>query len=120
MYLIKRLYLIIISTLTILLQSSIAHSYCYEPNMYSIPPSSPGYISKPTTPFCFMNYNITRKHTCDSWEIDNYISEVNQYIRDLNDFATEANSYANAAIDFANSASEYVVCEVREVKSELE
>ena len=88
--------------------------------MYSDPPSPPGTYSKPSAPFCMSGYSYTRKHTCDSWEIDNYLNEINEYIRKLNGFVDEAQSFANDAIAFANEASAYAKCEANDVKSEIE
>jgi hypothetical protein len=88
--------------------STNANAYCSEPSA----PDVPGTYSKPSPPFCMSGYNITREHTCDSWQINSYIGEVNDYIRKLNDFAQEAANYAN-------EASEYARCEANDIKSQI-
>ena len=88
--------------------SGSANAYCSEPSVPNIPPS----YGKPSPPFCMSEYQFTRKHTCDSWEIDSYFNEVNDYIRKLNNYVQEATS-------FANEASEYAKCEANDVKSQV-
>lgn len=84
-----------------------ASEYCFEPSMDGSPPSAPGTYSKPSAPYCLSGYKYSGKHTCDRWEIDNFINEINDYIGNLNYYAEEARSYANEAIEFANDAADY-------------
>lgn len=97
-----------------------ANAYCSAPSMYAHPPEAPSSISRPDLPYCMINYPYTRKHECESWEIDQYFSEVNDYIRKLNNFIIEAQTFANEATAFANEAYAYGNCEVQQVKSQTE
>lgn len=97
-----------------------AMAYCSAPSMYDSPPDAPGTYNRPDPPYCLSEYSITRRHTCDQWELDNFISEINDYIDQLNSFANEARYFADEAIRFANDAADYANCEASDVKSELE
>lgn len=94
-------------------------AYCIEPNMYNTAPSAP-FTSKPNPPFCMRNYSYTKTHTCSDWEIDRYIARINDYIRDMNSFIDSAYDFANKAVSFANNAEKYALCEISEVKSQIE
>lgn len=96
-----------------------ALAYCSAPNMYEAAPNEP-YASRPSAPFCLMNYSFDRTHTCSEWELRNYIDEVNSYIESMNQYAQEAVNFANAAIEFANQAQDYAACEAQAAKEELE
>ena len=99
---------------------NLALAYCSAPTMFEQPPSQPAQYTRPSPPFCLMNYSITRTHTCDSWEIDMYIDEVNGYIDQLNDYVNDAQIFANTALNFADDASRYANCEADDIKSEIE
>ena len=66
------------------------------------------------------NYSYTRTHTCSDWEIDRYIGSINNYIRDMNSFIDQAYDFANKAVKFANDAEKYALCEISEIKSQIE
>lgn len=112
--------IVVFYTLVVLGFSNNAQAYCYEPTMYENPPDVPGSYERPDPPYCLSGYSYTRRHTCETWEINSYIDDLNEYIRKLNDYVDAANSYASAAAQFANEAYEYAECEAEDVKSEIE
>ena len=71
-------------------------------------PSAPygGAPSKPSTPYCVNEYANT--HTCDEWEINNYISDMESYRRDVENYVDELKNY------LAN-ARRYVECEINDL-----
>ena len=83
-----------------------ARAFCSEPSAPDPPWSGP-----PSTPYCFNEWDKT--HTCDNWEIENWIDEINSYIDEMVTYANEANDFASGAVDFAN-------CQIREAKEPLE
>lgn len=97
-----------------------AWSFCSSPSFYGDEPTPPSSFQKPDAPYCLSGYRYTRSHSCDQWELDQYIDEVNDYINDLNNFVDSATEFANAAIEFQNEAARYAQCEAEEAKSEIE
>jgi len=86
-----------------------AHAWCSEPD----PPDVPSSFSKPNVPYCLQSFSYSRQHSCESYELDNYKSEVSDYVRKLKDFASEAEDFYREAIEYAN-------CEINDVNSQHE
>lgn len=101
-----------------LLMTAPVQAFCYEPSFHESTPSAPGTFAKPSVPFCLSSYSYTRQHTCSSWELSAYQSDVEQYIRRLNTYIDEASRFARQAIQFAEEAAAYARCEAREVNNQ--
>lgn len=71
-----------------------AMPYCWEPSFNEDEPDPPGTYRRPSVPYCLRDYKWSRRHTCDSWEIDRYQREVEDYIDDVNTYIGEANDLA--------------------------
>ena len=112
--------ILMITPMLMLLTLGEAQAYCSEPSMYATAPSAPGTYTKPSPPYCLSGYQYSRTHTCESYEIDQYISEINDYIRKLREYADEARSFAQASISFANEASDFANCESKDAKSQVQ
>ena len=95
-------------------------AFCSEPSFISSVPEPPSSFSKPDAPFCLSDYSWSRKHSCDQWEIDSYISDINEYIRKLRTYVDEANEFASEASSFASEAFDYAQCEANAAKEPLE
>jgi hypothetical protein len=106
--------------LLLLITTCAAAAFCSEPSPPLRPPNAPSGFEKPNTPFCLSGYRYTRSHSCDEWELNNYIKDINEYIEKLNNYVSEANTFAINAADFAQSASRYAKCERDEVVSEID
>lgn len=100
--------------------SSNTQAFCSAPSMYSQPPSAPGTYARPSVPYCLSGYEFSGQHTCDDWEINNYIEEVNNYIRELSDYAEDAQRFANDAATFADDALVYAECEAEAAKDTID
>jgi hypothetical protein len=89
---------------------SAAHAYCYEPST----PSSyrrPTRPIEPTTPYCVNIYAKT--HTCDSFTISRYNSEVDTYNTLLESYRLERDRYVSSLKQYVDDAVEYARCEIR-------
>ena len=100
--------------------SSNTQAFCSAPSMYSQPPSSRGTYSRPSVPYCLSGYEFSGQHTCDDWEIENYIDEVNEYIRELAEYARKAQRFADDAAVFSGDALSYAECEAEAAKDAIE
>jgi len=110
---------------------SSASAFCSAPSFWGdapdFAPSAPGSFQRPSPPYCLEGYSWSGQHTCEQWEIDDYIRQVNNYIADLNAYLQEARAFADEAADFAADAEafaieayQYAECEAEEVKDPLE
>ena len=101
-----------------LLSASGAQAFCSEPSFYESPPSVP-FGGPPDTPYCMTGFSYSRTHTCDEWEVRNYISEVESYIDDLNNYVAEYLEFANSAASAYETALAYAECSAAEATEEL-
>ena len=100
--------------------TSQVHARCVEPYIGLVPPDAPSSRHRPDVPYCLSTYSWSREHTCDSWEIESYKSEVEDYIDKLNEFVEEAEDLSRRAQLFAQEAYDYAKCEAEEVSSQHE
>ena len=82
-----------------------ARAYCLEPQS----PDVPGTFNKPDVPYCLSEFSYSGKHSCKSYEIDSYKSEVDEYILKLKNYASEAEDYYNDAVSYAKCEIEAVL-----------
>ena len=87
--------------------------------MFMNPPDAPGSFSRPSLPYCLNGYQYSGTHTCDKWEINNYVNEINDYISDLYRYAQEAQNFAQNAAQFAADAALYAECEAEQAKGPI-
>jgi len=78
--------------------SSNAFAICSEPSA----PDAPGSYAKPDVPYCLGEYSYSGKHTCESYEIENYKSEVDDYVQKMKNYADEVEAFYSDAVSFAN------------------
>lgn len=112
----------LLAAIVALSQASVgpAFGYCYEPSLYSDPPSAPGSYEEADVPYCLSSYSYSRQHDCDQWELDAYQRELEEYVEKLGRYVSEATAFAQEAIDYANRAEDYAVCKAEEVAEQHE
>lgn len=101
----------LISTCTLILLATSANALCLPPSLHDTAPSIPLFISAPSKPHCMIGFEYAKTHTCDPWEVENYIREAKNYIEELENYHNRAVNFANKAIDYANRVRSYAECE---------
>lgn len=105
----KKIKTLILIFFFILLSGSSYAFYCSEPS----PPNTFLKPTKPTKPFvpsCVNEFMGT--HTCDSWTISNYNSEVEMYNSNLQSYKYEVQNYISELQRYVEDAREYANCEI--------
>lgn len=82
-----------------------AYAFCHEPTA----PSSPGTYSRPSVPYCMSGFATSGRHSCKSYEVEAYKSEVEAYIEKLQSFASEAERYRADVVAYAQCEMEDVL-----------
>ncbi|GGD41772.1 hypothetical protein GCM10011335_50570 [Aureimonas glaciei] len=95
-------------------------AFCTDTSFYGNAPAAPGALGKPSVPYCLAGYSYSRTHTCETWELESYKSDVETYIRKLRTYAEEAQTFANEAVNFANQAADFASCQAKEVATQHE
>ena len=86
-----------------------AHGYCFEPSAPSKPWGSAP--MKPIVPYCVNEWDNT--HTCDDWQINQYMQEVDSYNSEIQDWVNKLHRYASEAEEYYGEVIDYVNCEMR-------
>lgn len=122
--------------------AGMAAATCQEPDFFSAQPDTylevpdivPEDFARPEMPFCYANFEITGRHECESWEVEDYRAEVERYVFNLKEYAADAlefaraadrvatafRDYADRAEEFARDARDFRKCETRDARNEFE
>lgn len=123
----------------IALSSPVTAAECIPPVFLGQPPTvpviqevAPPLFARPELPFCAKDYDVTGQHGCEDWEvayhreaIELYVTQLRAYedasreaARAAEAFADEARAYEERLEEFARLASEYLDCEVPNIRDE--
>ena len=84
---------------------------CFDPSAPSKPWGSAP--MKPSVPYCVNEWNNT--HTCDDWEINNYMSNVENYNYEVQDWVNKLRQFAQQAEQYYGEVINYVNCEINDL-----
>jgi hypothetical protein len=91
-----------------------SNAFCSKPRFLGTEPIS--VPETPDTPPCMIDMKLSGSHSCDDWQIQDYISRSNSYIDDLNNYSLKAKNFAIEAVEFAKSAAKFADCRAVELQ----